>query len=104
MWEVRGGWGGLLILPSPLYDPIHPHSDHCLHAFIHTLSTNCATSSMPLLGRTLSFSGCVNPPLPPTHHLLDNDNILPYILSLYIFNFLSLYPQILVLPHILVSW
>ena len=99
VWERWGGLG-LLIIPYPLYNTIHPHYDHCTHDLILTPSANCATSSMPLLGLILYFSSRVNP---PPQHLPKNDDIFPYILSLSLFS-LSLSPQIIASHHLLVSW
>ena len=82
VWERWGG-GGLLLLPSLLYDTIHPHSDHRPHDLIRTTYITCSTSSMPLLGLTISFSGCATPPPPP--HKIVYSSVFPYILSLSIF-------------------
>ena len=81
----EGGGRGMLILTSPLYDPIHPHSDHYPHALIRTPSGNCATSSMPLLGPTLSFSGRFNPPL------ITRQTMTIYSLTSYLSLYFSLY-------------
>ena len=107
----------MLLITSMLYYPIRPHSDRCPHYLIRTPSTNCATSAMHPLFLALSFSVRIDP---SPHHFPYNDDffqhplppLLPISLAqsyqslLYLDHTLSLsiYPQIIASPHLLVSW
>ena len=77
---------------SFIYNTIHTHSEHCNHDLISTSLKISPPLQSSHLGLTLSFSGRVNP---TPHHSPKNDNLFPYILSLY----LSLSIFLLILLH-----
>ena len=89
----------MLLLPYPLYNPIHPLSYHFPYALIRNPSKNCATSSTHILGLTLYFYGRVKPP--PLH---DNENLFPYTIYLSLYIYISISHQIIASTHLLVSW
>ena len=75
----------MLLIPSPLYNPRHPHSDLCPHASILAPSSNYVTSTRHPLVMVVSFSIRVEP---PPHQFPDN-NISPPSLSWLIQHFLT---------------
>ena len=94
----------MLLIPPPRFDPRCPLSGRCPHDLIHNSSKNFTTSAMPPLGLTFNFSGCVNPPPPPP--------IITCLTMKYLFYLKRIppptppyiYPEIITLPHLLVSW
>ena len=108
-----------MLLPYPLYNPRHPHSNHCTHALILAHYETFFTSAMHLIGLVMSFSICLDPPLitrsktmilfsllnstslllPLYHtHLSPSSIFLSCTLSIY------LYPQIIASTHLDISF
>ena len=89
----------MLLIPSPLYNPRHPHSDLCPHASILAPSSNYVTSTRHPLVMVVSFSIRVEPLLinfpTITFSPLHSPPLLPHFLtriylSLYIYISFSL--------------
>ena len=126
-WDKGCEMGELLLLPSTLYNLICTHSEICTHDLIPPPSTNCSTSVMHPLSLTLSFSGRIDS---TPYHSPKNDDFVfprhtltsphtsfshsflslpislnhmsPSYLSLAIY--ISISPQIIAPPHLLVYW
>ena len=82
----------MLILPFLIYYPSRSHYEYCTYDLIHTPSTNCTTSVMPLIGKMLYFYGQVTPPPLSKSYLslsLFLDTISPSSFTIYFYLYLS---------------